>query len=158
MIEDLTGILKKLLDIHSPVGHCDAVTEFISSKFEELGFKISRQRDGAIRARLSNDNSTGNPLIFAAHADTLGAQVKNIKPSGQLELVPLGSLPPRFVEGARAQVHTKYELVTGTILPLMSSGHAFGSEVNQNKASWANLEMRLGHVDKLLTQSLAAAI
>ena len=143
MTDYLVEILKKTLEIPSPVGYCENVTTFISTELEKLGFVVSQQSDGAIRAKLSGCPSNSNPLIFMAHADTLGAQVKRIKPSGNLELVPLGSLPPRFAEGARAYVHIEGDEIRGTILPIMSSGHAFGAEVNTNEASWTKTEMRL---------------
>ena len=78
-----------------------------------------------------------------AHLDTLGAQVKNLKPNGRLELVPVGTWSARFAEGARSTVFTDKGAYRGTILPLKASGHTFNNEIDTQPVAWSNVELRV---------------
>src|SRR3546814_6095864 len=79
------------------------------------------------------------------HADTIGAMVRAIRPDGRLDLVPIGTWSARFAEGGRVTVFTEEPdgILTGTALPCKASGHAFGDEIDEQPASWDNLEVRL---------------
>ncbi|MGB6346317.1 MAG: osmoprotectant NAGGN system M42 family peptidase, partial [Methyloceanibacter sp.] len=80
---------------------------------------------------------------IAAHLDTLGAQVKRIKDTGRLELVPIGHWNARFAEGARCTVFTEQGSYTGTILPLKASGHTFHEEIDTQPSGWPYVELRV---------------
>jgi putative aminopeptidase FrvX len=84
-----------------------------------------------------------------AHLDTLGAQVKSLKPNGRLELVPIGTWSSRFGEGARCTVYSEKGAYRGTILPLKASGHTFNEEVDSQPSGWPHVELRVD----ALTQS-----
>ena len=135
--------LKHLLDQPSPVGHCDAVSRLVASRLQAMGWQVTRKSDGAVVATLGAETAQQRPLVFAAHIDTLGAQVKAIKANGRLELVPVGSWSSRFAEGARASVHADQGPVRGTILPTKASGHAYGDDVDTQPVTWENVELRI---------------
>ncbi|WP_198150867.1 hypothetical protein [Caldimonas taiwanensis] len=61
---------------------------------------------------------------IVAHLDTRGAMVKQLKPNGRLELVPMGDGSSRFAEGARVTPYGDDGLMCrGTILPCKASSH-----------------------------------
>ncbi len=108
-----------------------------------MGFPVQRRRDGAVSCVIAGADREADAVGFVAHLDTLGAQVKQLKTDGRVELVSVGTWAARFAEGARAKLHGDDTVFTGTILPLKSSGHTFNTEVDTQPANWDNLEMRI---------------
>lgn len=108
-----------------------------------MGFAVQRKRDGAVSCVISGADSKADAVGFLAHLDTLGAQVKQLKANGRVELVSVGTWSARFAEGARARLHADDRTFTGTILPLKASGHAFDTQIDTQPVSWTNLEMRI---------------
>jgi peptidase M42 family hydrolase len=78
-----------------------------------------------------------------AHLDTLGAQVKNLKDNGRLEVVPIGHWSARFAEGARVTLFTERGSYRGSILSLKASGHTFNEEVDTHPIGWPHVELRV---------------
>jgi len=138
----LQDILGQLLAIPSPSGYTDQIVHFCASELERLGISYELTRRGAIRGVLKGE--THRPArALIAHVDTLGAQVKNLKDNGRLELVRIGHWSPRFAEGARCTVFTHAGSFRGTILPLKASGHTFNDEIDTQPVAWSNLELRV---------------
>jgi peptidase M42 family hydrolase len=135
--------LSALLAIPSPTGMTDAVVVFVLSKLDDLGIPYKLTRRGAIRADLRGVQYSPDRAIVS-HLDTLGAMVKNVRPDGRLDVVPIGTWSARFAEGARATVFGAGDTrVRGTFLPAKASGHVFNEEVDTQPISWENLELRL---------------
>jgi peptidase M42 family hydrolase len=138
----VTGLLLRLLEIPSPTGYTDRIVHFVSEELERLEISYELTRRGAIRATLSGTNDPpGRALV--AHLDTLGAMVKQLKPNGRLEVLPIGTWPSRFAEGARVTILTGERHKRGTILPLRASGHIFHEEVESQPSGWSHVEIRL---------------
>jgi peptidase M42 family hydrolase len=138
----LSHLLKELLAIPSPTGYTDQIVRFCCAEFERLGIHCELTRRGAIRALLKGTASQPARAVIA-HVDTLGAQVRQLKDNGRLALVPIGTWSARFAEGARCTIFTEAGTYRGTILPLKSSGHAFGDEVDTQPVGWDHIEMRV---------------
>ncbi|AWK89253.1 osmoprotectant NAGGN system M42 family peptidase (plasmid) [Azospirillum thermophilum] len=138
----LTGILGRLLEIPSPTGYTDQIVHFCGDEFRRLGIPFELTRRGAIRADLVGRLKSPDRALVA-HLDTLGAQVKMLKPNGRLELVPVGTWSARFAEGARCTIFTDRGSYRGTILPLKASGHTFNTEIDTQPVAWTNLELRV---------------
>src|SRR5690606_16351279 len=94
---------------------------------------------------VSQGKSSDGARAIIAHLDTLGAQVKLVKPNGRLELVPIGNWSARFAEGARVNLYAGEETFRGTILPLKASGHTFNDEVDTQPTGWPHVELRIDH-------------
>lgn len=141
-MEYLTRILAQLLAIPSPTGYTDQVVRFCGEELERLGIPFELTRRGAIRADLKGRKGSPDRAVVA-HVDTLGAQVKNLKDNGRLELVSIGTWSARFAEGARCTVFTDQGAYRGTILPLKASGHTFNEEIDTQPVAWTNLELRV---------------
>lgn len=141
-LDFLAGSLKRLLAIPSPTSYTDNVVRDCCNELEKLGVDYEVTRRGAIRACLKGKQRRPARAV-AAHVDTLGAQVKMIKPNGRLEIVPIGHWNARLAEGARCTIFTDHGGYTGTILPLKASGHTFDEEIDTQPAGWPYLEVRV---------------
>jgi peptidase M42 family hydrolase len=138
----IKNTLLELLAIPSPVGFTDEVVHYTCRKLDELGISYELTRRGAIRATLKGE--TDRPACaVVAHLDTIGAIVRELKPNGRIELLPLGSWSSRFAEGARVSLFTDHRALRGTILPLMASGHAHNEGVDTQPISWEHVELRI---------------
>ncbi|RAH98765.1 osmoprotectant NAGGN system M42 family peptidase [Acuticoccus sediminis] len=143
----LKDTLAELLSIASPTGYTDTIVRAAVGELRRLGLEMEITRRGAIRARLPGKSPLGARAMIA-HLDTLGAQVKMLKPNGRLELVPVGNWSARFAEGARVTIFTDKGAYRGTILPLKASGHTFNEEVDTQPVSWDNVELRVDAIIK----------
>src|SRR5690606_13177473 len=95
----LRTVLERLLAVPSPTGYTDEAVRVCCALLAELDVPYELTRRGAIRAWLAGDARQPARAIIA-HIDTLGAQVKAVKPNGRLSLVPVGHWSSRFAEGA----------------------------------------------------------
>ena len=141
----LADSLKRLLAIPSPTGYTDTIVRETCRELDRLGIPFELTRRGAIRAVMQGQKP--KPARAAiSHLDTLGAQVKALKPNGRLEVVPIGTWSARFAEGARCTVMSEKGSYRGTILPLKASGHTFNEDVDTQPTGWAYVELRIDAV------------
>ena len=102
-LDYLKARLADLLNTPSPTGYTDEAVWLLCRELQRLGLDYEMTRRGALRARLPG--RTPKPArAIVAHVDTLGAQVKQVKANGRLELVAIGHWSSRFAEGARATI------------------------------------------------------
>jgi len=141
-VDYLQRVLGELLEIPSPTGYTDEITRFVSHELDELGIAYSVTRRGAILALYPGLEAEGARAVVA-HLDTLGATVKMIKDNGRLELVPIGTWSARSAETTRCTIFTDTGSFRGTILPLKSSGHTFGDEIDAQPCGWRHVEVRI---------------
>lgn len=141
----LKARLADLLDTPSPTGFTDEAVRLLCRELERLGLDYEMTRRGAIRARLPGRDATPARAVVA-HIDTLGAQVKQVKANGRLEVVPIGHWSSRFAEGARCTIFSEGGAWRGTILPLKASGHTFNTEIDSQPVNWRNVELRIDAV------------
>lgn len=140
----MIDILFKLLRTPSPSGRTDAVMQFIGDIVADLGLDATVTRQGALLVDLPGASDTIDRALVV-HADTIGCMVSALKDNGRLSVVPVGTFSARFAEGARVQIVTEHPDVvyTGTILPLKTSGHAFGDDVDEQGVGWDHVEVRV---------------
>lgn len=138
----LVAILSRLLKTPSPSGYTDNVVRLVTAELADMGIDAELTRRGAIRAVRRGADPRGARAIVS-HLDTLGAQVKNLKDNGRLEIVPIGHWSSRFAEGARCTIFTEKGTYRGSILPLKASGHTFNKEIDSQPVSWDNVEVRV---------------
>jgi peptidase M42 family hydrolase len=149
--EWLLAVLDELLAVPSPTGATEAVAQALAERCAELGIPVRRDRRGTLIGRLAaqgSDAGTGARRAVTAHLDTIGMMVAEVKPEGRLRLVPVGAHSPRFSEGARVVVLDESAdphrpPLTGTVLPLRASGHAYGDTVDELPHRWDLVELRL---------------
>jgi peptidase M42 family hydrolase len=143
-VDYLRTVMVDLLRVPSPSGRTDAVMQLIGDRITEMGVPFSLTRRGLLRARLPGHSEAVRRAVVV-HADTIGCMVKQLKDNGRLEVVPVGSHSARFSEGAQVTILTDdfHRVYSGTILPLKSSGHTFGDEVDTQGVGWHQVEVRV---------------
>jgi putative aminopeptidase FrvX len=111
------------------------------AEFPELALTHTR-KGGLVAAWPGQSNAA--PRGLTAHADTLGAMVKEIKSNGRLKLSRIGGYAWNTVEGEGCSVFTRRGgKVRGSVLLTKASGHVHGSEVGDLKRGEDNMEVRL---------------
>ncbi|HUF39778.1 MAG TPA: M42 family metallopeptidase [Anaerolineales bacterium] len=140
MLDFLTG----LLNVPSPTGFTERAIEYTENAlaaFPELS--LSRTRKGALVAEWPGVSDDA-PRALTAHVDTLGAMVKEIKSNGRLKLTKIGGFAWNTVEGEGCTVFPRSgDPVRGSLLLTMASAHVHGADVNNEKRSDDNMEVRL---------------
>ncbi len=140
----LQDTMLALLRTPSPSGRTDAVMQLVGDSVTALGLRTRVTRRGLLRATLPG-RRRGVSRAIVVHADTIGCMVKQVKRNGRLEVVPVGTHSARFAEGSQVtifpdEVSTYY---TGTVLPLMASGHTYGDDVDTQGVGWPMVEVRI---------------
>lgn len=143
----LKTTLLELLAIPSPAGLTDEIVHYTGSKLNELGVSYELTRRGTIRAILRRnmpERRRANPACaIVAHLDTLGAMVREIKGTGRLALMPIGTWSSRWAEGGRVTVFTDKGRYRGSVLPLFASGHVYNEAIDTQPVNWDQLELRV---------------
>jgi peptidase M42 family hydrolase len=143
-VEWMSEVLLELLRIPSPTGRTDVIMQHVGERLEEIGLPFELTRRGAMVGTLAG-NGGGLERAVVVHTDTIGCMVRELKPNGRLALVPVGTHSARFSEGSRVTVFTDdpERVITGTILPLKASGHAYGDGVDTQPVGWDHVEVRV---------------
>lgn len=138
------SVLLRLLRIPSPTGRTDEVVQYVGELIKELGLDLVVTRRGLLNATLPGRRS-GPDRAVVVHADTIGCMVTRLKDNGRLEVTMLGTHSARFAEGAHITLFTDVPglCFSGTILPLKSSGHQYGDEVDTQGVGWPIVEVRI---------------
>ena len=97
--------LKELMAIPSPSGFTKAVAQYTVGEFKKLGYPASLSKKGGVLVDLGGE---GNPIVLAAHIDTLGGMVAEVKANGRLRLTRIGGLQPQNVECENCTVYTRF--------------------------------------------------
>ena len=140
----LRDVMFELLLIPSPSGRTDAVMQRVGELLSDMGVDLDLTRRGVLRATVPGQRQDVNRAIVV-HADTIGTMVKRLQDNGRLEVVPVGTHSARFAEGAHVTILTddSDRTYTGTVLPLKSSGHTYGDEIDTQGVGWHLVEVRV---------------
>ena len=104
-----------LLAIDSPSGYTDRAAKWIKEEFEALGFDAKITTKGGVLIDLGGENPEDG-LLLAAHADTLGGMVAQIKGNGRLKLTSLGGMNANNGEAENVRVYTREgKVIEGTL-------------------------------------------
>lgn len=116
--------VENLVNTPSPSGYTATVLKKISSYLRDLDICYKKTNKGAIIATFEGIDTTKHRLL-TAHVDTLGAMVKDVKPSGRLALTMVGGFNWNAVEGETCTIHTATGELRGTILMHETSVHVY---------------------------------
>jgi putative aminopeptidase FrvX len=142
-LELLCARLVQLLRTPSPTGDTDAVLALISGWLGEMGYAAGRTRKGAVVVTVPG-RAEDAPRAVTAHVDTLGAIVKEIKPSGRLVFDRIGGYPYYAVNGEYCWVRTESgRVITGTAVLTKSSVHVHREPVENKEWKAEEMEIRL---------------
>ena len=95
-----------LLAIDSPSGFTAKAADFVKKAFEDLGFSTRLTTKGGVLVDLGGIDAE-NGLMLAAHTDTLGGMVAEIKGCGTLRITPLGGMNANNAECENVRIYTR---------------------------------------------------
>ncbi|MCJ7677229.1 MAG: M42 family metallopeptidase [Anaerolineales bacterium] len=154
----LLDVLLKLLETPSPSGFTAEAMERVEQALAGLGFTPRRTNKGAALADWMGA-SASTPRGIVAHVDTLGAMVKEIKPSGRLRLAQVGQYAWNTIEGEGVTVFCyNGRRVRGSVLCTQASNHIYGSDSEELRRSDETLEVRLDEPVHTAAQSRALGV
>lgn len=134
--------LKELIEIPSPIGYTKEAIDYLKKESEKLGYEITELKKGAFYFTIPG--KVEDATLINAHVDTLGAMVKELKPSGRLKVVALGGMPWAGVEAENVTIHTRDgKKYYGTLMPVKSSVHVAGASVREDARTPDNVEVRI---------------
>ena len=129
-----------LLTIDSPSGFTGNAAQWVKTAFDNLGFFATITNKGGVLVDLGG---SGNGLLLAAHVDTLGAMVCQIKGNGRLKLTPLGGMNANNAEAENVRIYTREgNIYEGTAQLSDASVHVNG-DYNSAKRSFDTVEVVL---------------
>lgn len=142
----MISFLTKLLNTPSPTGFASAAIELVeqeAAKYPQV--QVEWTKKGSLLMTLPGQKpaGAGPKRALTAHVDTLGAMVRQIKPSGRLELTNVGGFAWGSIEGENCLVHTRANgTIRGSLLPHEASVHVY-ENVRDGKRDNLTMEVRL---------------
>ncbi|MEF2837090.1 MAG: M42 family metallopeptidase [Oscillospiraceae bacterium] len=131
-----------ILAIDSPSGFTGKVIEYLKEQFQTLGFSAGITTKGGLLVDLGGCNED-DALMLAAHADTLGGMVAEVKGNGRLRLTALGGMKADNGETENVRVYTRDgKIYEGTLQLCNASVHVNG-EYSDAKRNWNTTEVLL---------------
>ena len=132
----------QLLAIDSPSGYTAKAAQWVKEAFEALGFSARITNKGGVLADLGGKDENDG-LVLAAHADTLGAMVHEIKGNGRLRLTPLGGMRPENGEAENVRVYTREGKVYEGTFQLNNASVHVNLSYGDTKRAWDTMEVVL---------------
>ena len=144
-VDYITDITCKLLAIDSPTGYTGNAAEFVMEEYRKLGYEPKMTVKGCVLVDIGGKNKD-NGIVLAAHTDTLGAMVSEIKGNGNLKVSPLGGMNPNNAEAENCRIITRFNgIFEGTFQLNNASIHVNG-DYNDIKRKYAGMEVVLDEV------------
>ncbi|HSP22752.1 MAG TPA: M42 family metallopeptidase [Planococcus sp. (in: firmicutes)] len=140
--QETLDLLKELAQIPSPSGYTMDIMKTIKNHLENWNVSYTETHKGAIIATIAGTGKEAHRLL-TAHVDTLGAMVKEIKPSGRLKLSLVGGFKFNAIEGENCLIHkADGRIVQGTILMHQTTVHVY-KDAGTASRDENNMEVRL---------------
>lgn len=132
----------QLLAIDSPTGYTKKAVEFVAEEYKRLGYDPVITVKGGVLVELGGKKKDDG-IVLAAHVDTLGAMVSEIKSNGNLKVSALGGMNPNNAETENCRIVTKFDgIYSGTFQLNNASIHVNG-EYNDTKRKYEDMEVVL---------------
>lgn len=137
--EYFTRQLTALMGIDSPSGFTSNVADYTLNEFKSMGFEAWLTKKGCVVADLGGE---GSPLVIAAHIDTLGGMVVEIKSNGRLKISNIGGLNASNCETENCRIYCRFgeKTYTGTLQLENASIHV-NSEFSKKERKFENMEI-----------------
>lgn len=117
----------ELLAIDSPTGFTGGAVRYLKDEFAALGFDVELTEKGGLLVDLGGKESIAGALMLAAHTDTLGGMVAELKGNGRLRITNLGGMRAENAECENVRVYTRGgNVYEGTLQLINPSVHVNG--------------------------------
>lgn len=124
--DNAMAYIQALCAIPSPTGYTRQAENYLLEALKEMGFSPLRHPKGTILCDLGGQ---GNPLLLAAHVDTLGAMVRSVKSNGRLRYTQVGGYGANTIENENCLIHTREGRThMGTVQSTQASYHVYGGK------------------------------
>ncbi len=142
-LDATVDFLVGLLNTPSPTGYSVEGIEYVRRAFSAIPkLELKTTGKGALLATWKGIGSDA-PRALTAHADTLGALVKEIKPSGRLKLTQLGNYMWNAIEFEGVTIRSADDRrYRGTVLPSNPSTHV-NAELRSAERTADLMEVRI---------------
>ncbi len=145
--------LKCLTAIPSPTGFTRKAADYVMEELTRLGYAPELSRKGNVLCEIGG---SGEPLVLAAHLDTLGAMVRAVKPNGRLRPTTLGGHQWRTADGENCMVFTRDgRMYSGVVLNTEPSAHVADEPVDIKEE---NMEILLDENVSTKEETLALGV
>ena len=141
-VDYILDVTTRLLAIDSPTGYTKDAALFVMEEYRRLGYEPKMTVKGGVLVEIGGEDKE-NGLLLAAHTDTLGAMVAEIKSNGNLRVTPLGGMNPNNAEAENCRIITKFDgTFEGTFQLDNASIHVNG-DYNDTKRAYEGMEVVL---------------
>jgi putative aminopeptidase FrvX len=134
--------MKKLLAIPSPSGFTREAAEFVMGELKAMGYEPQMTLKRGVVCDLGGEKKDDG-ILLAAHIDTLGAMVQEIKSNGRLRLINVGGLKAANVECENCMVHTHEGKTIGGVVHLINASTHVNDKYNETHRTFDTVEMLL---------------
>lgn len=141
-VDYITESTCKLLAIDSPTGYTKEAAEWVMEEYRKLGYEPKMTVKGGVIVDLGGEDAD-NGIVLAAHVDTLGAMVSEIKGNGNLKVSPLGGMNPNNAEAENCRIVTRFDGVYEGTFQLNNASIHVNGEYNEEKRKYADMEVVL---------------
>ena len=146
-----------LLAVDSPTGFTEKAAAWVQKAFAALGFAAKLTTKGGVLVDLGGEDAE-DALMLAAHADTLGAMVAEVKGNGRLRLSALGGMNANNGEAENVRVYTRDgKVLEGTLQLCNASVHVNG-DYSSVRRSFDTMEVVLDEDVRSAADSRALGI
>ncbi len=119
--------LKNLLAIDSPTGLYKPVQDYVEKQCAAEGVPCMKLHQGGLVAELGGE---GEPLVVAAHLDTIGLMVRHIHADGTIKVNRIGGLYAFNCTGENVRIYTRGgRVISGSVCRTPNSIHVTESEL-----------------------------
>ncbi len=132
----------RLLAIDSPSGYTEQAARWVRDEFTKLGFTAQITTKGGVLADLGGED-VQDGLLLAAHTDTLGGMVAEIKGTGRLRITPLGGMNANNAEAENVRIYTRSGAVLEGTLQLCDASIHVNGAYSDTKRTFDSTEIVL---------------
>ena len=141
-VDYITEVTCQLLAIDSPTGYTKHAAVFVMNEYKKMGYDAKMTVKGCVLANIGGKN-IDNGIVLAAHADTLGAIVSEIKGNGNLKVSPLGGMNPNNAEAENCRIVTRFDGTYEGTFQLNNASVHVNADYSNAKRNYADMEVVL---------------
>ena len=119
--------------------------ENLMEEYKKLGYEVKMTVKGCVLVEIGGKNKD-NGIVLAAHVDTLGAMVSEIKGNGNLKVSPLGGMNPNNAEAENCRIVTRFDGIYEGTFQLNNASVHVNADYSDAKRKYSDMEVVLDEV------------
>ena len=134
-----------LLAIDSPTGYTKNAAAYVLNAYQCLGYEPKMTVKGGVLVEIGGKNKD-NGIVLAAHVDTLGGMVSEIKGNGNLKIVPVGGMNANNAEAENCRVVTRFNGIYEGTFQLNNASVHVNANYSDETRKFSGMEVLLDEV------------